>query len=187
LYERGLRMLNRLARWFGEYWMTVRVVGTFILLITVFFSMLTWGPIVDRIDFAWMLARVSAGISWMLLRVVGVVAGFPVSIAGTNLYSGDFRVDVSPACSGAVPTMIYLSAVFAYPTFWRAKLIGAGIGIGIITGANLLRVVALFLIGMFYNEYFHDTHVYVAQALVVAVAVATWVFWAGRFTDATGH
>jgi len=180
-------MVRRLPSWLRPYWTTLRVVGTFILLITIFFGMLTWGPIVDRIDFAWMLAQVSAWISWGLLRVLGLFVGFPVLIDGTNLASGDFRVDVSPACSGAVPTMIYLSAVFAYPTSWRAKLIGAGIGVAIINGANLARVVGLFLIGLYYNQYFHDTHVYVAQSLVVAIAVATWLFWAGRFTDAPGH
>jgi exosortase/archaeosortase family protein len=83
--------------------------------------------------------------------------------------------------------MIYVSAVCAYPASRRAKMIGAAIGIGVIGGVNLIRVVTLFLIGLFYNEYFHDTHVYVAQALVVAIAVATWLFWAGRFADAPGH
>ena len=47
--------------------------------------------------------------------------------------------------------------------------------------------IALFLVGLFYHQYFHDTHVYVAQALVVAIAVATWLFWAGRFADAPGR
>jgi len=176
-----------IARLFGSYWMPVRVVTTFVLLITVLFSLLTYEPIVQRLDIAWVLAQISAWISWVLLKVVGAVVGFPVRISGTNLASGDFIVDVSPACSGAVPSMIYLSAVFAYPTTLRAKLIGAGIGLAIINGANLIRVVALFLVGLFANEYFHETHVYVAQALVVGVAVATWLFWAGRFADAPGH
>jgi exosortase/archaeosortase family protein len=180
-------MLKRLLALIGPYWVTVRVVTTFVGLITIFFSLLTWTPIVERIDFAWLLAQVSAWISGMLLKLVGLVAGFPVLIDGTNLSSGAFRVDVSPACSGAVPSMIYLSAVFAYPTSWRARLIGAGLGLAVINGANLMRVVALFLIGLFYNQYFHDTHVYVAQALVVALAVVTWLFWAGRFADAPGH
>jgi exosortase/archaeosortase family protein len=112
------------------------------------------------------------------------MAGFPVRIDGTNLASGDFIVDVSPACSGAVPSMIYLAAVLAYPTDRRAKLVGSALGISVIHLVNLIRVVALFLIGLFAHQYFHDTHVYVAQALVVCIAVATWLFWAGRVADA---
>lgn len=180
-------MLKSVAAFLAPYWLTIRVVGTFVLLIAFFFSLLTYNPIVKRIDIAWMLAQLSAWLSWVLLRGLGMLIGFPVEIDGTNLGSGEFVVDVSPACSGAVPSIIYLSAVFAFPTSWRSKLIGAAMGVGIIHGVNLLRVVALFIIGLFFNQYFHETHVYIAQALVVAVAIATWLFWAGRFADAPGH
>jgi hypothetical protein len=47
--------------------------------------------------------------------------------------------------------------------------------------------VGLFLIGLFATQFFHETHVYIAQAVVVAIAVATWLFWAGRFADASGR
>jgi exosortase/archaeosortase family protein len=180
-------MLKSVVAFFSSQWLMIRVVSTFVLLIALFFSLLTYTPIVKRIDIAWMLAQLSAWISWAILRVIGLIVGFPVRIEGTNLASGDFIVDVSPACSGAVPSSIYLAAVFAFPTSWRSKMIGAGLGVSIIHGVNLLRVVALFLVGLFFNEYFHETHVYVAQALVVAIAVATWLFWAGRFADASGH
>jgi exosortase/archaeosortase family protein len=180
-------MLKRLIALLASHWVTIRVVATFVILIAVFFSLLTYTPIVDRVDIASMLARASAGLSGLILRVLGAVVGFPVRIAGTNLASGEFVVDVSPACSGAVPTMIYLAAVFAYPASARAKIIGALLGVGIIYAVNLIRVIALFLIGLFFHGYFHDTHVYVAQALVVAIAVATWLYWAGRFADAPGH
>jgi len=180
-------MLKRLESFFGTYWLTVRVVGVFIGLITVFFTLLTWSPLVQRLDIAWSVARIIAVVSFWLLKGIGALAGFPVFIAGTNLGSADFRVDVSPACSGVVPTMIYLSAVLAYPSSRRSKVIGAALGVAIIHSVNLLRVVGLFLVGLFAREYFHDTHVYVAQALVVAIAVATWLYWAGRYADAPRH
>jgi exosortase/archaeosortase family protein len=86
-----------------------------------------------------------------------------------------------------VPTSIYLAAVFAYPAPWRAKLIGAGLGVLMIHTINLVRVSALFLIGIYYKQLFHETHVYVAQALVVGAAVALWLFWAGRVAHAAGR
>ena len=49
----------------------------------------------------------------------------------------------------------------------RARGVGAAIGIGVIQAVNVVRVSALFLIGLYFKEFFHDTHVYVAQALVV--------------------
>lgn len=149
--------------------------------------MLTYEPFVQRVDFASGLARVSAWISFYLLRGLGFLIGMDVHKDGTILGSGAFEVDVSPACSGAVPSMIYLAAVLAYPASAKAKLIGSVLGLAMINGLNLIRVVALFLIGLYANQYFHETHVYIAQALVIAVAVATWLFWAGRFTHAPGH
>jgi exosortase/archaeosortase family protein len=180
-------MLKSLIAVVAAHWLTIRVVATFVALIALFFTLLTYNPIVKRVDIAAMLAQLSAWLSWLLLRGLGLVVGFPVRINGTNLASGSFVVDVSPACSGAVPSIIYLAAVFAFPTSVRAKMIGAGLGVGVIHGVNLLRVVTLFIVGLFFNQYFHETHVYVAQALVVAIAVATWLFWAGRFADAPGH
>ena len=180
-------MLKSLRAFLAAQWLTIRVVGTFVILIGVFFTLLTYSPIVERIDIGDMLAQLSAWLSWLFLKGLGAVVGFPVVLDGRNIGSSGFAVEVSPACSGAVPSMIYLAAVFAYPTSARAKIIGALMGVLVIHGVNLLRVITLFLIGLFANQYFHDTHVYVAQALVVCIAVATWLFWAGRFADAPGH
>ena len=180
-------MLNRIRQMLAPHWLGIRVVASFFLLIVVFFWMLTYTPFVRHIDIASGLARISAWFSWVFLRGLGALIGFKITLNGTILGSGVFEVDVSPACSGAVPSMIYMSAVLAYPTSMRAKLIGTVLGLVIINGLNLIRVVALFLIGLYYAQLFHETHVYIAQALVVAVAVATWLFWAGRFAHAPGR
>ena len=56
----------------------------------------------------------------------------------------------------------------------------------IVVGLAVVSIV-LFLIGLYFHQFFHDTHVYVAQALVVCVAVALWLYWATRFADAPAH
>lgn len=168
-------------------WLAVRVIGTFLLLITVFFFILTYEPILKVFDIGAGLAQLSAFLSFGVLKVIGWAGGFPVHKMHTIMGSGSFEVDVAPACSGAVPTSIYLAAVFAYPSTWRSRGLGAVLGIVVIQLVNIVRVCALFLIGLFFHEIFHDTHVYVAQALVVCVAVALWLFWATRYADAPAH
>lgn len=168
-------------------WLAVRVIGTFLLLITVFFFILTYDPILKVVDIGAGLAQLSAFLSYGVLKVIGFFGGFPVHKMHTIMGSGSFEVDVAPACSGAVPTSIYMAAVFAYPSTWRSRLLGAALGIVTIQLVNIVRVSALFLIGLFFHEIFHDTHVYVAQALVVCVAVALWLFWATRYADAPAH
>ncbi len=163
------------------------VIGSFLFLILAFFFILSWGPIVDRFDIGAWLARVTAWISYGALFVIGAIADFPLHKNGTIMGSGQFEVDVAPACSGAVPMSIYLSAVLAYPATWASKRLGAALGIGIIFVVNVGRVTALFLTGLYFQQIFHETHVYVAQALVICVAVALWLYWATRFADAPAH
>ena len=176
-----------MVRWLKSNALALRVIGTFIGLIFTFFFLLTWEPIVSHVDLGSGMARLAAWMSFGIIKVLGLVLHFNphrTGTLGTILGAGDFEVDVSPACSGAVPTSIYLAAVFAYPASWRARLIGAFLGFGAIHGVNIIRVVTLFLIGLYRHNLFHDTHVYVAQALVICVAVAVWLYWASRFTDA---
>jgi exosortase/archaeosortase family protein len=170
-----------------SFWVSARVIGTFLFLIFAFFFILTWDPILKVIDLGAGLAQLSAWMSYGLLRGLGTLRGFDVQRMGTIMSSGSFEVDVAPACSGAVPTSIYLAAVFAYPTSWRARWPRTATGIGVIQAVNVFRVSALFLIGLYFHSIFHETHVYVAQALVVCVAVALWLYWATRFADAPAH
>lgn len=174
-------MWGKVRNFIAANWIGLRVITTFIALIVGFFFVLTWQPIVSRVDLGAGLAQLAAWMSFGILKVVGWVVGYEIFKMGTIMGSGSFEVDVSPACSGAVPTTIYLSAVFAYPASWRSKLLGAALGIAAIHTVNLVRVSALFLIGLYYHQIFHETHVYVAQALVVCIAVALWVYWASRF------
>ncbi len=160
------------------------MIGSFLFLIMAFFFLLSWGPIVDRVDVGAGLAALTAWFSYGVLYVVSTIVGFPLHKMGTIMGSGEFEVDVAPACSGAVPMSIYLSAVLAYPATWASKRVGAGLGIGVILVVNIFRVAALFLIGLYFKQVFHETHVYVAQALVICVAVALWLYWATRFADA---
>ncbi len=168
-------------------WESIRVIGTFLFLIFAFFFLLSWEPIVSRFDIGSALAKLSAWLSYGVLKVIALAADFPIHKIGTIMGSGAFEVDVAPACSGAVPMSIYLSAVLAYPASRQAKLRGSLLGFVVILIVNIFRVSALFLIGLYYREIFHDTHVYVAQALVVCVAVALWLFWATRLADAPAH
>jgi exosortase/archaeosortase family protein len=168
-------------------WLALRVIGTFLGLIMAFFFLLTYDPILQVVDIGALLAQLSAWMSYGVLTVIGAVAGFPVHKMHTIMGSGAFEVDVAPACSGAVPTSIYLAAVLAYPASWRSRGQGALLGIVAIQLVNIVRVCGLFLVGLFFHEIFHDTHVYIAQALVVCVAVALWLFWATRYADAPAH
>ena len=68
-----------------------------------------------------------------------------------------------------------------FPSHWREKGIGMLIGIPGIMLVNVLRVVTLMCFGAYWPSVFERVHIYVWQALVVAISLAIWVFWAERF------
>lgn len=178
-------MAKQAGSGWSEWWFIARVVGTFLGIIGAVFVLTDYAPVARYVNLGELMAQFATWGSSFILRSLAAVLGVPLSIDGTRINFGGFAVDVTEACSGVVPTAIYWAAVLAYPAGWRARLIGLALGTVVIHGLNVLRVVALILVGLFANPYFHYTHVYLAQAAVIVVAVVTWVYWAGRFVDAT--
>jgi len=125
------------------------------------------------------MARVFAALSARALEWVGTV-----SLSGTSLVYDGFGVEIVDACDGILPSLIYLAAVLAFPSRWRDKGWGILIGLPAIFLINLVRLITLMLVGATWPDLFEQVHIYVWQALVVALAMAVWVFWAERFVRA---
>jgi len=103
------------------------------------------------------------------------------SSAGSLLNLDGFSVSIVDACDGVLPSYIYLSAVIAFPSRWRDKLWGILLGLPAIFLINLIRVVTLVIVGARWPDLFEGVHIYVWQALVIALSMALWILWAERF------
>jgi len=103
------------------------------------------------------------------------------SASGNSLSFNDFRASIEGACDGVQPTYIYLAAVLAFPSRWRAKGWGILIGIPAIFLINFARIVTVMLCGAYWPDLFERVHLYGWQALVIALTLAVWVFWAEVF------
>lgn len=122
-----------------------------------------------------------------LMRLLAKTSGAILSPFGETVAEGnllDFRafgVEIVPACDGVLPALIYVAAVLAFPGPWRAKVWGVALGVPAIMLINLTRVVTLMLLGAWRPDLYERVHIYVWQALVIALSMAVWVFWAERF------
>jgi exosortase H (IPTLxxWG-CTERM-specific) len=105
-------------------------------------------------------------------------------VEGFTIYSPNFSVEVIPACTGLLPTLLFLTAVFAYPCKLKEKALGIGIAIPAIFLVNLVRMVRLFYIGLYLPGVFEQAHLLIWQPLMIFAAVALWLLWVGRFTHA---
>ena len=105
-------------------------------------------------------------------------------VVGTTVQSNVFGISVVTACTGVFITGLFLIAVVAFPTRWTSKLIGVGIGIGGIFVVNIVRLVSLYFIGVHWPGFLDQAHQLIWQSLLIVIAVALWLLWAGRWAYA---
>src|SRR3954453_11223456 len=119
-----------------------------------------------------------------IARVSGAtlnLIGQGVRMDGTVIRSSRFAVNIRNGCNGVEAMLIFLAAVLAFPASWKSRLAGLGIGILAIQVVNLVRVVALFLTGVYFPRIFDTSHTVIWQTVVILFGVVLWIFWANRF------
>jgi exosortase H (IPTLxxWG-CTERM-specific) len=122
----------------------------------------------------------TAGIASVSGSVLDLL-GQHVIQSGTILRSPKFAVNIRNGCNGVEAMLIFLAAVLAFPASWKSRLAGLALGILAIQIVNLIRVVALFLTGVYFPRIFDTSHTVIWQTIVILVGVLLWIFWANRF------
>lgn len=124
-------------------------------------------------------------LSLLLVRLAApILSTFGTVVSsGTYLSFNTFSASVEEACDGVLPSCIFVSAVLAFPCRPRQKAWGVLLGITAIFFINLLRVITLMVVGFHWPDLFERVHIYVWQALVIALSMALWVFWAEYFVQ----
>jgi exosortase H (IPTLxxWG-CTERM-specific) len=157
------------------YRQEIRFLTIFVLILGGGFTLLSVNAVNDRVvePFTAGVARVSG----FCLKLIDST----VEMQGTVIRNPRFAVNIKNGCNGVETMIIFLAAVLAFPASWAARLAGLAIGILAIQLVNLLRVVALFLTGVHFPDFFDSSHTVVWQTVVILFGVVLWVFWANRF------
>ena len=137
-------------------------------------SLLLAAGAVDRevvVPFTGLIARASS--------VVLNLMGMGTRVDGTVI-SGErgFSVNILNGCNGVYVMAILISAVLAFPSTWREKMVGLAIGIPGVQAVNLIRIVSLYYLGLRRPDLFEEFHLYIWQAGVIIASMAIWIFWA---------
>lgn len=118
-------------------------------------------------------------IAWFthrLLRAAGVQAW----VSGASVGIPGFAVEIKNNCNAIYEIGLYAAAVFAYPAPMRERLAGFLLGGVVLYVVNLLRVVSLLALGRYWPGGFQAAHLYVWQALFLAVVAILWLGWTTR-------
>ena len=144
-------------------------------LITGFF-VIALQPVNDAVvvPFTELVAKVSGA----ALRLLGE----DLTVVGCDLRSPRFAVTIYNGCNGLITSLIFVSAVLAFPARLGAKVIGVIGGLVAIQLVNLVRILALFYTGVFAPEWFDESHLVIWQSIVILCGVALWMLWARAAT-----
>jgi exosortase H (IPTLxxWG-CTERM-specific) len=100
---------------------------------------------------------------------------------GALVSSPRYSMDIAMGCDGVEASCLYLAGVLAFPTSWRARLVGLAFGVPLIQAINLARLVGLYYVGMYAPTVAEQIHDYVAQTIVILLSAAILTFWLQRF------
>jgi exosortase H (IPTLxxWG-CTERM-specific) len=101
-----------------------------------------------------------------------------VSVVHARVSTNRFVVNVDDGCDGLQVGTLLTSAVLAFPSTWRQKLIGVVAGNLWLQAWNVVRIATLVAVGGIQRTWFHPTHVYIWPTLLIALCLATWLAWA---------
>ena len=113
-------------------------------------------------------------------RVSGAILSFlghDITVSGASVLSPAFSLRVVPGCDGIEPIALFVCAVLAFPARFVRKIPGIIAGTLLLAALNFVRVVSLFLIGVYFPRAFAAAHLEVWQALFILFAVVFWIVW----------
>jgi len=105
------------------------------------------------------------------------ILGLNVHASGITISGAGFSVRILGNCNAILETVLLLSAVMAFPASLKEKVIGGSLGTTFIYLLNLLRVVILYLIGVYAPQHFEESHIYISQSIFIFLVAIFWLCW----------
>jgi exosortase/archaeosortase family protein len=146
---------------------------TYLILMACFFFIIGFTPLQKIIDVNGLYTRGVVLITAKILSALHISA----SCAGSIINLPSISLDVRFGCNGLEAVMIYSVAVLAFPAPWIKQFYGIIAGFLIIQAINILRIVGLAYAGVHFQSIFHYIHIYVAQGIMIAIALGTFFLY----------
>ncbi len=107
--------------------------------------------------------------------------GTPVQVSHRVISGAGFTISIENNCNAIFEIGFFLAAVVAYPAAWRGRLWAFLVGPPLLYAINLLRVIGLFYVGVWYPDLFNEVHLHVAQSFFILCIALLWLVWVRRF------
>ncbi len=165
-------MGQRVTGWLGQHHPVFMFLLVFGILMGLFYAFIAFTPYYNKVllpSYHKLIARMSGGILGLL--------GYNTKVIEATIYSPRFSFKIIRGCDAVEATALLVCAVLAFPAPFLRKLPGIIAGTLLLAILNLVRVVSLFLIGVYYRNIFDFMHIDTWQAIFIFFAIALWVLW----------
>lgn len=121
------------------------------------------------------MRSISATLSTILKYI-----GIPSSLKGNVLVFNNFSIEIVRQCTGIFEVMALSACILAYPASKEKKFAGIVFVIPMIYIFNMLRLIFLSILGIYYPYLFEAVHDYILQLTFVFLVVFFWIFWINK-------
>lgn len=136
-------------------------------------------PIKKVIDINGLYTNMIVYLSGLILKPFGIVEG----IRGSVISLKGLALDVRFGCNGLEAFLIYTVALLSFPAGVQKKFVGITGGFVVLQILNVLRIAGLGLSGIYFKQYFYYLHIYVAQGMMIAIALVIFLIWLNYATQ----
>jgi archaeosortase B (VPXXXP-CTERM-specific) len=144
----------------------VRLLG-YLFVVSLFFSL---GALHQR------LGPVQSGMA-SIVTIGANALGANATVLGSIIRLEGAALDINHECTGIFVLLVYLTFVLAYPASWTQRLSGIGVGIVVLMGVNIARLILLTIIASRYPEWFAYFHEYFFQGVFIALLAFLASIW----------
>ncbi|MCX6830860.1 MAG: exosortase H [candidate division Zixibacteria bacterium] len=99
------------------------------------------------------------------------------TVTQTHISSPYGGVSIAEGCNSVYVTILFLAGVFAFPTSWRKKWLGALLGTVALFVINLVRVATLFYLSGSNTWLFQEAHLHIWQFAIILIGGLLWLLW----------
>ncbi len=146
--------------------------------------LLVFGVLMSLFYAVWITEFFKENIFNHVLHINAIIAsallnlfGYGTVASGTDISSAQFSISVKRGCDAIEPIALFASAVLAFPATFQKKLPGIAIGVVFLLSVNMIRIISLFLTGLYAPAFFDIMHMEVWQVVFILLALVSWIIW----------
>lgn len=106
------------------------------------------------------------------------VLGYDITVAAQSVLSPAYSIQIVKGCDGFEATALFVAGVLAVPVGLRSRLLCMLVGTVVLTAINLLRIVTLFCVGVYFPHLSDTLHWDVWPGFWIVATLSCWLIWA---------